>query len=361
MSEQRSRRSFVASAGAVGLAGLAGCTTASGGVGPGSDTSSNASSDANGTGGTASTGTTGTAGSVEIFHAGSLTAAFDDLKTGFTRAHDVSVTEESAGSIRSTKKITQPPHRSADVLAVADFRLLRDDLLPAYGSWYAIFATNAMTVAYTDQSAHADAFTRDNWWNVLARDDVSVAHSDPAVDPNGYRAIMSMDLGAISFDGGALYDDATATAMKRNAHVPASDEVDLLGQLKSGKVDYAWEYRSTGATHDVKTLDLQPSVDLSKATATYADHYAKATVTAGGTTYTGAPIAYGVTVPNTAKHPQCGATWIAYMLGDGAKTLQSDGFGALSSAVVPTSDAAAVPDAVMAHATAETSLGPLSL
>ncbi|GGN12664.1 tungstate ABC transporter substrate-binding protein WtpA [Halarchaeum nitratireducens] len=298
---------------------------------------------------------------MQLFHAGSLTAAFDDLEDGFTERYDAAVSQESAGSVRSTKKITQPPHRAADVLAVADFRLLRDDLLPDYGDWYAIFSTNAMTLAYTDDSAYADEITPDNWWDVLTRDDVSVAHSDPAVDPNGYRSLMSMDLGAIPFRGDALYDDATARSLKDNAHVPASDEVALLSQLHSGKIDYAWEYQSTSATHDVNTLDLQHAVDLSKATSAYADHYAKATVNAGGTTYTGAPIAYGITVPNTAEHPDWGAKWIAYALGDGADVVARDGFSALDTAVVPASSSDAVPDAVMAEAKAKSSLGPLSL
>ncbi|GAD52775.1 hypothetical protein MBEHAL_1535 [Halarchaeum acidiphilum MH1-52-1] len=356
MPKQRSRRAFLAAAGASGIVGLAGC----GGNGGGASSAGATGSSTESPTGESSTSASGS-GDVGVFHAGSLTAAFEDLQRGFTDQYDATVSQESAGSVRSTKKITQPPHKSADVLAVADFRLLRDDLLPTYGDWYAIFATNAMTLAYTDDSKHADEFTSDNWWNVLTRDDVSVAHSDPAVDPNGYRSLMSMDLGAIPFRGDALYDDSTASALKDNAHVPASDEVDLLSQLESGKIDYAWEYQSTGATHDVRTLDLQSSVDLSKATSAYADHYAKATVTAGGTTYTGAPIAYGVSVPSTAEHADWGATWVSYMLDDGADVIAKDGFSALDAAVVPESAADAVPDGVMANAKAKSALGPLSL
>jgi len=337
--KQRSRRDVLGALGVAGLAGLAGCG--------GNDGGSSASSD--------STGTVG------VFHAGSLTAAFDDLEDGFTERYDAAVSQESAGSVRSTTKITQPPHRAADVLAVADFRLLRDDLLPDYGDWYAVFATNAMTVAYTEQSAYSDEFGPETWWDVLARDDVVVGHSDPAIDPNGYRALMSMKLGAIPYEGDALYDEATADALKANATIPASDEVDLVGQLQTGKLDYAWSYRSFGATHDVETIDLQTAVDLSGSTRAYADHYAKATVEVGGTTYVGSPIAYGVTVPSTATHPEVGASWIAYMLGDGAATLAADGFETLAPAVVPEQHDDVVPDAVMAAAETRSALGPLSL
>ncbi|GGL49590.1 tungstate ABC transporter substrate-binding protein WtpA [Halocalculus aciditolerans] len=303
----------------------------------------------------------GGTGAVTVFHAGSLTVAFDDLEAGFTSAYDARVTQESAGSVRSTKKVTQPPHRAADVLAVADFRLLRDDLLPDYGDWYAIVATNAMTLAYTEDSKYADEFGPDTWWDVLAREDVTVGHSDPAVDPNGYRSLMAMDLGAIPFEGDALYDEAARDAMKANATNPSSDEVDLIGQLRSGKLDYAWGYESAGESHGVQTVDLQPEVDLSKATSAYAEHYAKASVDAGGTTYTGSPIAYGVTVPSTAEHPEWGARWVEYLLGDGQSALDANGFVALDAAVVPESHADAVPDRVLAHASVESSLGPMAL
>ncbi|WP_211312812.1 extracellular solute-binding protein [Halarchaeum salinum] len=344
MSKQRSRRDVLAALGAGSVAGVAGC------VGAGT---ADVGGDA--------TGTRTAADALTVFHAGSLTAAFADLEAGYTASHNVTVAQESAGSVRSTKKVTQPPHRAADVLAVADFRLLRDGLLPDYGDWYAVFATNAMTVAYTEKSAYSEEFGPETWWDILARDDVAVGHSDPAVDPNGYRAIMSMDLGAIPFEGEALYDEATASALTENATIPASDEVDLIGQLQAGKLDYAWSYRSFGATHDVETVDLQTAVDLSGSTSAYADHYAEVTVEAGGTTYTGAPIAYGVTVPSTAAHPDAGASWIAYMLSDGAATLDADGFAALDTAAVPAAHADAVPEPVMAAAEAQSSLGPLSL
>ncbi|WP_435100516.1 extracellular solute-binding protein [Halarchaeum sp. P4] len=339
MREQRSRRAFLATAGAAGVGLLAGCGGASGG-----ERTSTRRGD-----------------SLTVFHAGSLTAAFDDLESAYTETRDVAVAQESAGSVRSTKKITQPPHRAADALAVADYRLLRDGLLPDYGDWYALFATNAMTVAYTSDSKYADEFGPETWWDVLARDDVTVGHSDPAVDPNGYRALMAMHLGATAFEGERLYDDATAEALAANATVSASDEVDLLGQLRSGKLDYAWSYRSFGASHDVETVDLQPEVDLSTATEAYAEHYASVSVEAGDATYTGAPIAYGITVPSTAEHPERGADWIAFVLGDGADHLRANGFDVLDTAVVPNAHADAVPDSVLERAEARETLGPLAL
>ena len=348
------RRTFLGAAGTAAVGVLAGCLGGGSGGEGGAATSTGG-----GTKTTEQRAQGGSADSTTIFHAGSLAAPFEAAEPKFEETYGVEVNREAKGSVGSTKKITQQG-RSADVLGVSDFRLLRDMLVPKYGDWYAIFATNAMAVAYTEDSKYVDEFTRDNWWNVLARDDVSVAHSDPAVDPNGYRSVMAMELGAIPFEGETLYDESTATKMKENAKITSGTETNLISQLRSGKLDYAWEYASAGASHDVQVLDLQPHVDLSKATATYARHYAKADVKAGNTTYTGAPIAYGITVPSVAEAPGPGAKWVEYVITKpGEQILKENGFTPVEPAV--TTNADAVPERVAKHAEKKDSLGPLTL
>jgi len=296
-----------------------------------------------------------------IFHAGSLAAPFGDAESQFEQETGIQVSREAKGSVGSMKKITEQG-RKADVLGVSDFRLIRDSMVPKFADWYTIFTTNAMAIAYTADSKHADQFSKDNWWEILSKEDVTVAHSDPAVDPNGYRSVMAMQLGAIPLSGEKLYDDSTVKAMEDVATVPSGTETNMIGQLEAGKLDYAWEYASAGANHDVEVLSLQPAVDLSRATAKYAAHYAKAEVKAAGNTYTGAPIAYGMCVPSVAEHPDLGARWVEYMITDpGRKILTDNGLRPVSPAVVPKADADSVPDTVMSNATAEESLGPMTL
>lgn len=365
--EQRSRRALLRSAGGVGVAVLAGCTGgadgASGDGGSGGSGTDGGSGDGGGTpserGGT--TTRAALSGTMTVFHAGSLAPPFTATEEALEEDTVVQVNREAKGSVASTKKITDQG-RSADVLGVSDYRLIRDVVLPEFGSWYAIFATNAMTIAYTDGSTGADEIGPDNWWEVLTRDDVKFAHSDPAVDPNGYRTEMTMQLGAVEFEGETLYDGTTADALIEQSIVPSGTETDLIGQLQSGALDYAWNYQSAGASYDVRTIDLQPSVDLSQATAKYADHYANAEVEAGGNTYTGAPIAYGIAVPSVAEHPEAGAAWVEYMITEPGRGIMSDnGFEPVAPAVVPASAESEVPGNVVAHAEAKSSLGPLSL
>jgi len=300
-------------------------------------------------------------GAATIFHAGSLAPPFSEAEPVFEGETGINVNREAKGSVASTKKVTQQG-RSADVLAVSDFRLIRDNLLPEYGKWYSIFATNAMTIAYTGGSTGADEIGTDNWWEILARDDVKFAHSDPAMDPNGYRTVMTMQLGATPFDGETLYGQETYEKLREKELVPSGTESTLISQLHSGKIDYTWEYASAGASHDVKTVELQPQVDLSKATPRYAEHYAKAEVETDSGTFTGAPIAYGITVPKVAQSPENGARWVEHMLTEpGRKVLKDNGFAPVETPVVPKAGEDAVPGNLSRYVEARDTLGPMEL
>jgi D-alanine-D-alanine ligase len=67
-------------------------------------------------------------------------------------------------------------------------------LIPAHTTWYATFARNAMVLIHTDQSVGAREINGRNWWRVLLRPGVRSGHSDPALDPNGYRTLMVFQL-----------------------------------------------------------------------------------------------------------------------------------------------------------------------
>ena len=336
-----SRRSFLKVGAAAGTVALAGCT----GLG-----------DSGGDG-------NGGPGSILAFHAGSLAPPFSAAESKFEEQTGIDVTREAKGSVASTKKITKQG-RKADVLGVSDFRLIRNRVLPEFGSWYAILATNAMSIQYREDSTGADDISKDNWWDVLSRDDVTIGHSDPAVDPGGYRAVMTQQLGAIPFDGERLYDQSTYQQMRDNSIVPTGTETNLKGQLKSGKLDYAIYYQSISSAADLPYIDIQPQVDLSKATSQYAKHYSKATVETDSGSFTGAPIAYGITVPSVAQNPDGGARWVESAIADGGEVQQAlteKGLQPVNPAVVPDSGESEVPSNVMTHATAKSKLGPLTL
>lgn len=366
-----SRRSLLKAAGtvgAVGVLGLAGCASRGGNTDDGStdaggSTDGGGANDGSGGGGESASGsaTPELGDSMTIFHAGSLAPPFDAAEPQFEEEYGVDVTREAKGSVASTQKITQQG-RVADVLGTSDFRLIRNRILPEYGDWYAVFTTNSMSIQYREDSPGADEISADNWWEILTRDGVTIGHSDPAVDPGGYRAVMSQQLGAIEFRGSRLYDDATYQKLRENSTVPTGTETKLEGQLQSGALDYAIYYQSISSTSGLPYIDLQDQVDLSQATSEYASHYAKAAVETGSGTFTGAPIAYGMTVPSVAENPGRGAQWVEYFATEpGRRILRDQGLVPVDPIVVPGSSEDAVPDRVMNVASAKEALGPLEL
>jgi molybdate/tungstate transport system substrate-binding protein len=354
MTEHRTRRAFLASTVTAGAVGLAGCAGGDGGGGGDSTSTENDN-------GGAPTSTP-MADSMTIFHAGSLSPPFGTGEPTFEEEYGVDINREAKGSVASTQKITQLG-RSADVLGVSDFRLIKERIVPDYGDWYAVFTTNAMSIQYREDSTGADDITKDNWWEVLSRDDVTIGHSDPAVDPGGYRAVMMLQLGMEEFNGERLYDEATYQQIMDNATIPTGTETNLYGQLEAGgKLDYAIYYQSISSQKDLPWLELQPAVDLSKATSEYAEHYATASVETSSGTFQGAPIAYGMTVPSVAKAPGRGAQWVEFFASDaGRQILEDKGLVPVEPVVVPKGGKDAVPDNVMAVAEAKANLGPLEL
>jgi len=358
MTEHRTRRAFLTSSATAAALGLAGCTGGDSGNGGGS---TSADDPAENTGDSGTPTNTPMADSMTIFHAGSLAPPFSAAEPNFEEEFGVDVNREAKGSVASTQKITQQG-RSADVLGTSDFRLIRNRVLPDFGDWYAIFTTNSMSIQYREDSPGADDISKDNWWEVLSRDGVTIGHSDPAVDPGGYRAVMSLQLGAEEFQGERLYDDSTLDTLMSNTTVPTGTETNLEGQLESGELDYVLYYQSISASSGLPYIDLQQEVDLSQATSEYAQHYAKAEVETDSGTFTGAPIAYGMTVPSVAEAPGRGAQWVEYFATDPGRTiLEEQGLVPVDPIVVPASSEDAVPDNVMDVASAQSSLGPLEL
>ncbi|WP_050048219.1 extracellular solute-binding protein [Halanaeroarchaeum sulfurireducens] len=354
----RTRRQVLVALGGVGLAGVAGCSGDGRANSPSGTTAAGASTVAD----EPATSERGLADTMTIFHAGSLSPPFGAAEPDFEDEYDVAVNREAKGSVASTQKITEQG-RPADVLGVSDFRLIRDRIVPEYGDWYTIFTTNAMSIQYREDSPGAEEITADNWWEILGRDEVTIGHSDPAVDPGGYRAVMMLKLGKTAFDGERLYGEDTYQKMRDNTIVPTGTETNLYGQLEAGgKLDYAIYYQSISSQNDLPWITLQPEVDLSMATTEYAEHYAKATVETASGDFTGAPIAYGMTVPTVAEAPERGAQWVEFFGSDAGRTLlENKGLQPVDPIVVPQDGADAVPDRVRAVAEPKQTLGPMNL
>ncbi|RLF10523.1 MAG: tungstate ABC transporter substrate-binding protein WtpA, partial [Thermoprotei archaeon] len=122
---------------------------------------------------------------LKVFHAGSLTAPMRDFIDAFAEIKPgVTVENEVSGSVAAIRKVTEL-NRTADVVMVADYKLILEMMMPEYADFCLVFASNSMVLAYTDNSKLSGEINVDNWWEILLSDGVKVGFSNPNDDPCG--------------------------------------------------------------------------------------------------------------------------------------------------------------------------------
>ncbi|MGD8369803.1 MAG: tungstate ABC transporter substrate-binding protein WtpA, partial [Desulfobacterales bacterium] len=214
---------------------------------------------------------------VVIFHAGSLTVPFVEIEKRFEAIHpEIDVLREAGGSTKMARMISELG-KPADIMASADYAVIDKTLIPDHADWNIRFATNQLVLCYTEQSRYAGTISADNWTEILARPDVVWGHSDPNLDPCGYRSLMVLQLAEKFYRQPGLYEKLLANRPEANVR-PKS--VELVSLLKTGNMDYAWEYLSVAVQHDLKYLQLDDHINLGNYQ--FDDFYAQAKVKVSG-------------------------------------------------------------------------------
>jgi len=250
---------------------------------------------------------------IVVFHAGSLSVPFAAIEKAFEAKNpQYDVVREAAGSRASARKITDIG-KPADVMASAAYKVIDNLLIPKYAKFDAHFATNEMAIVYTKKSKYADEINSKNWPDIMLRKGVKVGHSNPNVDPCGYRTMLVTKLAGIYykkphffkklFGYGESYRDDEEN---RNKIIVRPKETDLLGLLEAGAYDYLYIYKSVAVQHGLKYITLPPQVSLkSKKFANfYKQAIFKITGKKPGTWISkkGSAMVYGITVvQNRAK------------------------------------------------------------
>jgi molybdate/tungstate transport system substrate-binding protein len=274
------------------------------------------------------------AGPLVVFNAGSLAKPFSELLQAFKAKHPAVIpAQENSGSLEAARKLTDLG-KIPDVIGVADYGVIAKLLIPQHATWYVTFARNSMVIVYTDQSTGAKEIDGRNWWRVLLRPGVRAGHSDPALDPNGYRTLMVFQLAE------KFYGQPGLAARLERAFPPKyirPKEADLTALVQAGELDYSWSYVSIARTAGLRYVDLPAEINLSDPT--LADWYAQTSVRLPGPSrrgkdsveFRGEPIVYALTIPAAAPHPRVAAAFVRFVLSpDGQIILKANGFTLLA-------------------------------
>jgi molybdate/tungstate transport system substrate-binding protein len=289
-------------------------------------------------------------GTLTMFHAGSLSVPFEAMEKAFeTKYPNVDLQREASGSQKAARKVSDLG-KPCDIMASADYKVIDKLLIPKFAEWNVRFATNQLVLCYTDKSRYADQVDADNWYEILQKKDVVWGHSDPNLDPCGYRSLMVLQLAEKYYNKPGLYDKLIANRPKENIR-PKS--VELVSLLQTGNMDYAWEYLSVAVQHGLKYIKFPDEINLGNYK--YDDRYAEAVVKVTGKEpgtsmeMKGKSCKYGVTLIKDAPNREAAVVFLQYLLDPegGLKVLKDMGQPPFIPCRVPSAEMkASLPDAL---------------
>lgn len=262
-----------------------------------------------------------------VWHAGSLNAPMTELAKAFMAAHpDVEIKNTSAGSVELANDIAKKG--GCDVYLTADYKNIEDILKPDHADWNVQFVTNAMVLCYGKKAAHASTITPFNWYKVLETSGVKLGHTNPNLDPGGYRALLVLKLAEAYYKQPGLYQKVMDNPGRRVSDGLNKKAITKL--LKWGSMDYFFMYKSSALTDGFQYIDFPVEINL--ADPAFAETYATASLEikdkdGNPVTITGEPIVYGCTIPKGTKNADLAAEYLAFVLSpEGMAVLDKNGF-----------------------------------
>jgi molybdate/tungstate transport system substrate-binding protein len=269
---------------------------------------------------------TAVSGKLVIFHAGSLAVPLKEIAKEFNKSYPkVEILMEAAGSLACARKLTEL-NQNCDIIAVSDYKVIDNMLIPLYCEWNIPFAGNEMIIAYTPNSKHASEINAANWYDLLGKKEVHFGRSDPNSDPCGYRTILTMQLADLYYN-----KNISKALITKNAEYIRPKETDLLALLEAKELDYIFIYKSVAIQHKLNYLSLPDSINLKKTE--LESFYSKAQVEINGSEpgkkqiVKGESMIYGISIPKTASNKMAGEAVLAFLLStnQGMKIMQDNG------------------------------------
>lgn len=253
-------------------------------------------------------------GTLRIIHAGSLTVPVKEISEAFKSENPgVKILTEAWGSKAGARRISdlgQP----CDVFISADYKVIDRFLIPEHASWNIPFAGNEMTIVYHEKSRYADDINKDNWYEVLLRDDVIYGRSDPNSDPCGVRAVLTSKLAERFYEIPSLAENI----LSRHQNFIRPKETDLLALLEKNALDYIFLYRSVAEQHGLKYLVLPDEINLKnpELNPCYAEVDVEVLGTKPGETYKeiGEAMVYGITIPLRVENEILALKFVEFLL-----------------------------------------------
>lgn len=251
---------------------------------------------------------------IMVFHAGSLSVPFRQLKIEFEKKNpDVKVLLEPAGSLICARKITELK-KPCDIIVSADYFVINELLIPEYTNWSIQFATNEIVIAYHPKSRYSVQINSSNWIEILMKDDVIYSRSDPDSDPCGYRTVFILMLAEKYYGREGL----TEKIVSKNRDFIRPKAADLIALIETSAIDYMFQYKSVAIQHGLNYIELPDEINLSDPSKTAIYKTVSMDVTGNKPEtkmkVTGDYINYSISVLDNAPQKNLAIEFICFML-----------------------------------------------
>lgn len=293
---------------------------------------------------------------IVVFHAGSLAIPFSAMEKVFEKKYPMyDVQREASGSISAARKISEIG-KAADVMASADYKVIDSLLIPKDAKFNVQFATNEMAIAFTSKAKYSNEINANNWTEIFLREGVKVGHSNPNMDPCGYRSMLVTKLAEKYYNQKGLYKKLFGYGKSykvgeenKSKVIVRPKEKDLLALIEVNAYDYLYIYKSVAEQHGLKYITLPKEVSLKDNE--FAKFYSTVSFKIDGKkpgqfiTKKGSAMVYGITIAENKISPtnkQGAIKFINFVLGaEGQKIMAKYGQGNILPAVI-TGDASII-------------------
>lgn len=266
---------------------------------------------------------------VRVAYAGSMGVVMDrDLGPAFAKAHGAQYQGIGQGSYALARLIAGKQLVADAFIGITPGPML---VLKQAGlvTQAVPVASTRMVVVYSPKSRFAADFKaaaagKRAWYDVLRQPGLRFGRTDPAVDPQGANALLTLQLAARYYHQPQLLEEV-AGALQNPAQMFA--ETSLMSRLEAGQIDATLGYASAAFSHHLPTIALPAEIDLAQPSL-QASWYAQAGFTLpSGKQVEAQPLVFYAAVPANAKQPALGRAFVQLLSGaQGQAALRERGY-----------------------------------
>jgi len=262
---------------------------------------------------------------LKIMHAGALRKPIKEcIHILWEKYPDLKVALDYGASRACANAVAEG--KIVDVLALAEYQVFNELLIPQFVATPFIFATDQMVLAFDEFSIDSAKINGFNWMDVLLGNPaIKYGLSDYRLDPCGYRTLMLWQLAEQYYARPGLYKK-----LVNGAGCIYAKSLDLAVALLEGQIDYGFVYRSVAKQMNLQFIQFPGEINLSDPR--LADCYNRAKVVlegnypGGKTELLGTPIEFAVAIPKSSNQRQLAQEFIEILTGPrGEGILEANG------------------------------------